>query len=246
MSEEAATLGAAKAVTSQGNDFHSFIRCVCGGLFTCMSRDASLNVECVLNSYLNPRPQSHSLTHSGLLLFSLAARATIHMCTPSKSLKQLRKQELNDSSPSSSKSASASVAPPLAPNVPQSPGGTRLAHAQNLRMPMCSCAGTRVCRANVRAPCVTLVHGIMGQGLQPPRKVPPRLLLCARRNHQRIQGCGNRRRKGCQRCRWSSSRTLSPPHRRRKRRLFACVCVCVAVWRCVAVCIRLAYVVRLM
>ena len=227
MSEEAATLGAAKAVTSQGNDFHSFIRCVCGGLFTCMSRDASLNVECVLNSYLNPRPQSHSLTHSGLLLFSLPARATIHMCTPASRLSNCGSKSSTTAVPAAAR-APAPASPPRWLRTYRNLLQVRDPHTR-----MCS----RVCRANVRAPyvplllhCVTLVHAIVGQGLPLPRKAPPRLLPCARRHRQRVQGCRERRRKGCRRCRWSSSRTLAPPHRRRKRRLFACVCVC--VWRC--------------
>lgn len=118
MSAEATNVAAGMAVLSQGKHFHSFIRCVCRGLFY-------VHVErCVVQCVCD--------CHIKLTRVPLCACPPTQPCTCaclSTSLKQLRKQGRNDSSTSSSKNASAGDAPPLPPNAPQSPGGTRPARA---------------------------------------------------------------------------------------------------------------------
>ena len=101
MSAEATNVAAAMAVLSQGKDFHSFIRCVCAGLFDvhverCVVQcvcDCHIKPTCVplcacppaFILYLSPilyLSHSLSLSHSRVLSFSLHAHTTTHMCIP--------------------------------------------------------------------------------------------------------------------------------------------------------------------
>jgi hypothetical protein len=121
MSAEATNVAAGMAVLSQGKDFHSFIRCVCAGPFDVHVERCVVQCVCDGHIKLTRVPLCACPPAFILILACFYARsvpARLWACASlSNSLEQLRKQERNDSSTSSSK------------NAPQSPAGTCLAHA---------------------------------------------------------------------------------------------------------------------
>lgn len=137
MSAEATNVAAGMAVLSQGKDFHSFIRCVCAGLFDVHVQRCV--VQCVCDCHIKLTRVPLCACPPAFILYLYLILACFHShsmptqprtcASLSTSLQQLRKQERNDSSTSSSKNASAGDAPPLPPNAPQSPAGTCPAHA---------------------------------------------------------------------------------------------------------------------